>query len=723
MILPFFGGKDSVSYSEQARVHSSKGLDAQAGQGSYCDIRESIQDTFQTIEKDKKCTGHEKNIARLGAAITSDTEISNTAAIAAGNALLNTITSAMPGTLGITLANTLRSTDFSCSSWRDVKDIYSHMLDTVQNGTTSSDVEKQLASMGSRIGSDDDLHSEDVVKIDCYLFELLNTLPAGPLGTALISSLAQAVPQKLSIAQSAPVGREVFSQMKGSREYMERSFAGIGLSTTSDSYMSEDRKGRITSFLFKTLDSNRQGKGGADLLKALSTANYSSLQWEDVALIATEAFKTAKSDRSLPKAAKTLLDIGLASTSDEYMADSKKGAILYTVLDMCGKAQQGSFSTSLIDAFSGCDWSRLDTAEAGRILEQGFKSIKTDSGASYVERSVAEMACNAVSDEYASETYKGELLIKLLEGLKKAPQGAPSDMLLHIVTNVDISNIDSGMQKTLYTEAVKKIAASPGAPSSLGSISSIAAAIDKEEYTSDTRKALMCSLLLNAAASLPKDSSLLDILSSVDYSRLSWEDMPDILNEGFTQIEKDRSVPEVERTLARIALTANSLEVNETRQGVVYYRMLSCMKSHGDGPLWEETIKAVMKSDLSKISWAEYRVIAGEVLKVAVNDRSTPDEMRAIAEKGRNASLSQVLDDERAGKMAFDALTEIYSYIRRKHEATQEIKEMAENVSDSKKPEKINVVEDDGSQFVEIDGIKLPVHNSEEGSGKTHQGS
>jgi len=136
------------------------------------------------------------------------------------------------------------------------------------------------------------------------------------------------------------------------------------------------------------------------------------------------------------------------------------------------------------------------------------------------------------------------------------------------------------------------------------------------------------------------------------------------------------------------------------------------MKSHGDGPLWEETIKAVMKSDLSKISWAEYRVIAGEVLKVAVSDKSTPDDMRAIAEKGRNASMSQVLDDERAGKMAFDALTEIYSYIRRKHEATREIKEMAENVSDSRKPEKITVVEDDGSQFVEIDGIKLPVHET-----------
>jgi hypothetical protein len=712
MILPFFQGKDSVSYSEQARNQASKSLEAQAGQGSVYDMRESIQDTFQAIERDKKCTGHEKAIARLGSAITSDGEIGNSAAITAGNALLNTITSAMPGTLGAILADTLRSADFSSSSCRDFHDISGYMFDTVKNGATSSDSEKKLASIGSRISSDDDLRSEDAMKIDYYLFELLNTLPAGPLGASLISSLAQAVPQKLSIAQSAPVGSEVFSQMKDSREYMERSFAGIGLGATSDQYMGREQKGRITSFLFKTLDSNRQGNGGADLLKALSTADYSSLQWEDVALIATEAFKAAKSDRSLPKAAKTMIDIGLAATNDEYMADSKKGTILYTMLDMCGKAQQGSLSSSLLDAFSGGDWSRLDAGEAGKILEQGFKSVKADSGASYVERSVAEIACRAVSDEYASETYKGQLLIKLLEGLTKAPQGAPSDMLLHIVTSMDLSNIDSEMQKTVYSEAVKKIAASPGAPRSFSSLSDIAAVIDKKEYTSDARKALMCSLLLNAAASLPKDASLLDILSSVDYSRLSWDDVPDILKEGFTQIEKDRSVPEVERTLARIALTANSLEVNEGRQGVVYYRMLSCMKSHGDGPLWEETIKAVMKSDLSKISWAEYRVIAGEVLKVAVSDKSTPDDMRAIAEKGRNASMSQVLDDERAGKMAFDALTEIYSYIRRKHEATQEIKEMAENVSDSKKPEKITVVEDDGSQFVEIDGIKLPVHET-----------
>ncbi|MGV8124976.1 MAG: hypothetical protein AB2L14_34950 [Candidatus Xenobiia bacterium LiM19] len=184
---------------------------------------------------------------------------------------------------------------------------------------------------------------------------------------------------------------------------------------------------------------------------------------------------------------------------------------------------------------------------------------------------------------------------------------------------------------------MKKIAASPGAPSSLGSISGIAAVIDKKEETSDSKKALMCSLLFSAAASSPKDAPLLDILAHVDYSKLTWDDMSYILKEGFTQIEKDSSVPELERILAR------------------------------------------------------------------------------IAEKGRNASLSQVLDDERAGKMAFDSLKEIYSYItymRKKHEATQEIKEMAENVSDSRKPEKINVVEDDGSQFIEIDGIKLFVHET-----------
>ncbi|MGV8124977.1 MAG: hypothetical protein AB2L14_34955 [Candidatus Xenobiia bacterium LiM19] len=121
------------------------------------------------------------------------------------------------------------------------------MFDTVAKGTTSSDSEKKLASMGSRISSDEDLYGEDAWKIDCYLFELLNTLPAGPLGTALISSLAQAVPQKLSIAQSAPLGREVFTQIKDSSEYMERAFAGIGLSATSDPDMYGEQSGEENS--------------------------------------------------------------------------------------------------------------------------------------------------------------------------------------------------------------------------------------------------------------------------------------------------------------------------------------------------------------------------------------------------------------------------------------------------------------------------------------------
>lgn len=355
--------------------------------------------------------------------------------------------------------------------------------------------------------------------------------------------------------------------------------------------------------------------------------------------------------------------------------------------------------------------------ETRESLSDTFQAIERDRHCTSHEKVLARLGNTVTADTAIKNDAAIATANALLSTISSAMPGTLGTILAKTIDSINLSQTPGSDVREISTHLFQALGEGKNATDTEKACTIIGKAINNSpnlDSPGDSRKAMICSLLFSALESAPKGAALPEVLAKIDFSRMTWSDVSAVLKEGFTLIEKDHSLPEVDRTLARITLVANSLEVNEQKQGIVYHKILSCMESHGTAPLWEETVKALMKSDFSKISWAEYRVIAGEVLKVVVKDRNTPDEMREIAQMGYNYSLSTMTSDEVAGKKTFDSLTKIYTYIRKKHEAVQEIQKMVENVSDNNEPDKINVIEDDGSQFVEIDGIRLPVHNGQD---------